>query len=115
MTPAQAALAWLLVNDDIIVIPKTGYRERLKENLSVLDYRLGAQRDEGERTLLIIFNSYHDAVSFTLPSNGGSTGWRHLLDTQDDADDAQESGHNSGEEIEIPGRSLRLLAASEEP
>jgi diketogulonate reductase-like aldo/keto reductase len=33
MTPAQAALAWLLANNDIIVIPKTGHRERLKENI----------------------------------------------------------------------------------
>ena len=33
MTPAQAAIAWLLANDDVIVIPKTGRRERLKENL----------------------------------------------------------------------------------
>ena len=33
MTPAQAALAWLLAKDGVIVIPKTGSRERLKENL----------------------------------------------------------------------------------
>jgi diketogulonate reductase-like aldo/keto reductase len=37
MTPAQAALAWLLAKDDVIVIPKTGRRERLKENLGALD------------------------------------------------------------------------------
>lgn len=36
-TPAQAALAWLLANDDIIAIPKTGKRERLKENVGALD------------------------------------------------------------------------------
>jgi diketogulonate reductase-like aldo/keto reductase len=40
MTPAQAALAWLLANDDVIVIPRTGRRERLKENLVALDHRL---------------------------------------------------------------------------
>ena len=40
MTRAQAALAWLLSHDDVIVIPKTGHRERLKENLGALDYRL---------------------------------------------------------------------------
>ena len=33
MTPVQAAIAWLLAKDDVIVIPKTGRRERLKENL----------------------------------------------------------------------------------
>jgi diketogulonate reductase-like aldo/keto reductase len=37
MTPAQAALAWLLARDDVMVIPKTGRRERLIENLGALD------------------------------------------------------------------------------
>jgi aldehyde reductase len=40
MTPAQAAIAWLLAKDDVIVIPKTGRRERLKENLGALEHRL---------------------------------------------------------------------------
>jgi diketogulonate reductase-like aldo/keto reductase len=40
MTAAQAALAWLLASDDIIVIPKTGRRDRLKENLGALDHPL---------------------------------------------------------------------------
>ncbi len=42
MTPAQAALAWLLARDDVIVIPKTGRRDRLKENLGALDHVLTA-------------------------------------------------------------------------
>jgi diketogulonate reductase-like aldo/keto reductase len=42
MTPAQVALAWLLARDDIIVIPKTGRRERLRENLGALEHTLGA-------------------------------------------------------------------------
>jgi diketogulonate reductase-like aldo/keto reductase len=42
MTSAQVALAWLLASDDVIVIPKTGRRERLKENLGALDYKLTA-------------------------------------------------------------------------
>jgi diketogulonate reductase-like aldo/keto reductase len=40
MTPAQAALAWLLVDDDVIVIPKISRRERLRENLGALEIRL---------------------------------------------------------------------------
>jgi diketogulonate reductase-like aldo/keto reductase len=40
MTPAQAGLAWLLAQDDVIVIPKTGRRDRLKENIGALDHRL---------------------------------------------------------------------------
>ena len=37
MTPSQAALAWLLSKEGVIVIPKTSRRERLKENLGALD------------------------------------------------------------------------------
>lgn len=37
MTASQAALAWLLSKDGVIAIPKTGRRERLKENLGALD------------------------------------------------------------------------------
>jgi diketogulonate reductase-like aldo/keto reductase len=40
MTPARAALAWLLAKDDIIALPKTGRRERLKENVGALDHPL---------------------------------------------------------------------------
>jgi diketogulonate reductase-like aldo/keto reductase len=42
MTPAQAALAWLLANDDIIVIPKCSSRERLDENFGALAQHLSA-------------------------------------------------------------------------
>jgi len=44
LTPAQVALAWLLTNDDVIVIPKTGNRERLKQNLAALDVRFSAEQ-----------------------------------------------------------------------
>jgi diketogulonate reductase-like aldo/keto reductase len=44
MTPAQAALAWLLAQDDIIVIPKTGRRARLKENHGALERPLTAEQ-----------------------------------------------------------------------
>jgi aldehyde reductase len=40
MTTAQAALAWLLAHDDVIVIPKCARRERLRENLGALDHAL---------------------------------------------------------------------------
>ena len=44
MTPAQAALAWLLAKDDMIVIPKTGRRERLQENLKALEVTLSTEQ-----------------------------------------------------------------------
>ncbi len=37
MTPAQAALRWLLAMDDVIVIPKTARADRLAENIAALD------------------------------------------------------------------------------
>ena len=40
MTPAQTALAWLLAKDDVIVIPKTGHRDRLRENAGAMEMRL---------------------------------------------------------------------------
>ena len=40
MTPAQVALAWLLKDDDVIVIPKSSRPEKLKENLGALALRL---------------------------------------------------------------------------
>jgi len=42
LTPTQAALAWLLAKDDVIVIPKTGRRDRLKENRTALERPLNA-------------------------------------------------------------------------
>ena len=40
MTPAQVAIAWLLAQDGVIAIPKTGSRERLEENALALGRRL---------------------------------------------------------------------------
>jgi len=42
MTPAQAALAWLLARDDVIAIPKTANPARLRENVGALEYPLSA-------------------------------------------------------------------------
>jgi len=43
-TAAQAALAWLLAQDGVIVIPKTSRVERLKENLGALELRLSQEQ-----------------------------------------------------------------------
>jgi len=42
LSPAQAALAWLLARDDVIAIPKTARPERLAENRVALDHPLDA-------------------------------------------------------------------------
>jgi len=42
MTPAQAALAWLLAQDEVIVIPKCGNVARMRDNLGSLAHSLDA-------------------------------------------------------------------------
>ena len=50
MTPAQAALAWLLGRDDVIVIPKASHPDRVRENAATRDITLdAAQRAELDR------------------------------------------------------------------
>ncbi|HET7159326.1 MAG TPA: aldo/keto reductase [Burkholderiales bacterium] len=50
MTPAQAALAWLLAADDVIVIPKAATRAHLEHNMAAADIRLtDVQRAELDR------------------------------------------------------------------
>jgi diketogulonate reductase-like aldo/keto reductase len=50
LTPAQLALAWLLANDDVIVIPKSGNRARVTENAAARDFVLtAAHRAELDR------------------------------------------------------------------
>jgi diketogulonate reductase-like aldo/keto reductase len=44
MAPAQAALAWLLAKDGVIAIPKTGNRQRLRENADILTYSYNAEQ-----------------------------------------------------------------------
>ena len=44
MTPAQAALAWLMAAGDIIAIPKTGRRDRMRETLGALDLELSTDQ-----------------------------------------------------------------------
>lgn len=44
MTPAQAALGWLVAREGVIAIPKTSRRERLRENIGALDHPLDADQ-----------------------------------------------------------------------
>ena len=43
MTVAQLMLAWLLRNEQVIVVPKTAQRIHLKENFASLDYSLSVE------------------------------------------------------------------------
>jgi diketogulonate reductase-like aldo/keto reductase len=43
VTPAQLALAWLLHQENVVVIPKAGSPEHVRENAAALDIELSAE------------------------------------------------------------------------
>jgi diketogulonate reductase-like aldo/keto reductase len=44
MQPGQAALAWLLAQNGVMAIPKTGHAARLRENVAAADIELGDEQ-----------------------------------------------------------------------
>lgn len=61
-----------------------------------------------EATMLVVFNAYHDGVSFTLPVCDGGDNWARLIDTAIEAD-APEAAFPPGDTYVIAGRSLLLF------
>ena len=61
-TAAQVALRWLLQND-VIIIPKTVHKERMQENLNLFDFELDADDMQAINTLDTghsLFLDHHD-------------------------------------------------------
>jgi isoamylase len=77
----------------------------------------GIRRRGTDITLLLIFNSYHDVVLFTLPEVVGGRKWQCLIDTnQPTLGDAENGGQDPdlprfefGHEYAVTGRSLLLF------
>ncbi|WP_375465638.1 glycogen debranching protein GlgX [uncultured Methylobacterium sp.] len=68
----------------------------------------GVHRRGGDATLLIMYNAYHDLVSFTLPESVGGSAWTRLLDTN--LPDSQEvASFKSGERYDVTGRSMLMF------
>jgi glycogen operon protein len=57
--------------------------------------------------LLLVVNSYHDAVNFTLPSPAGCAEWTCLLDTN--SPDEEIGAFDPGDRFLVTGRSLLLF------
>jgi isoamylase len=79
------------------------------ETLGTVDETGKAVTDD---TFLILLNSYHDPVGYSLPPTPHNRGWRNVLDTAN-----LESPFSDGPvetAPEIAGRSLRLLRGSRE-
>jgi glycogen operon protein len=73
----------------------------------------GIKQRGQDATLLLIFNSHHEAVPFTLPAAGddlSSASWTLVLDTQLEAPaPAAENQFAAGDVYEVAARSLLLL------
>jgi glycogen operon protein len=69
----------------------------------------GIKRPGSDATVLLIFNSYHDVVNFTLPEISGNDQWACLIDTNAPV---QEEIHNyeSKDQYTVTGRSLLLFS-----
>jgi len=68
----------------------------------------GIRRRGADATVVVILNSYHDGVPFTLPVVPGGLAWRCLIDTnQENGPDATQ--FEFGTEYMVTGRSLLLF------
>jgi diketogulonate reductase-like aldo/keto reductase len=63
MLPAQAALAWLVGQGDVIAIPKTVHPARLRENLAAVDMTLDSEQ---RAELDALFAPPHEAVALEM-------------------------------------------------
>ncbi len=73
----------------------------------------GLHRRGGDATLLIMFNAYHDMVTFTLPETVGGEAWTRLLDTNlPDSQDVESI--RFGTAYDVTGRSLLMFVLKPE-
>jgi glycogen operon protein len=68
----------------------------------------GIRKRGQDVTLLLIMNSYHDLVGFTLPEWTGGKGWERLADTNL-PDEPEQPAFAFGATYEVTGRSLLLF------
>ena len=68
----------------------------------------GIRRAGADVTLLLIFNTHHEAVDFHLPAAPSGSGWLCRLDTSHTLEEAPLQ-RAFGEEHVMEGRSLALL------
>lgn len=72
----------------------------------------GIRKRGQDATVLLIVNSYHDVVSFTLPETPDASGWQLLVDTHiPDTDDL--GRFDFGDQYQVTGRSLLLFLRAE--
>ncbi|HYE50097.1 MAG TPA: glycogen debranching protein GlgX, partial [Azospirillaceae bacterium] len=69
----------------------------------------GIRRPGMDATVLLVMNSYHDMVPFTLPEVAGGSTWHLLLDTN--IPEAEDVGRfETGDTYQVTGRSVLMFA-----
>ena len=69
----------------------------------------GIRRQAGDASLLLVMNSYHDVVKFTLPQLVGGSRWLCMLDTNQ-PERSDTPAFDVGQVYDVTGRSFLLLA-----
>ena len=101
-------------------MPSAQYWQRLTKRISLRTKIISAcssslSRPQSTRlvssdaTLLLVVNSHHDVVLFTLPEIAGANRWYCLLDTND-PDRGEPPDFSSHDRYQVTGRSLVLFA-----
>ena len=69
----------------------------------------GIRKRGEDATLLMILNSFHDAVNFALPESPGGNGWELLVDTNVPDQERKRPSFKFGAHYPATGRSLLLF------
>jgi glycogen operon protein len=70
----------------------------------------GIRQRGQDATILVVFNSYHDVVQFTLPGTTDSAHWLLLIDTNQSNDELIKTAFAPGDVYEVTGRSLLMFS-----
>ncbi|HEU4469839.1 MAG TPA: glycogen debranching protein GlgX [Flavisolibacter sp.] len=62
-----------------------------------------------DKSFYVIFNAYHEALDYKLPSDKYGEEWVKVLDTDEGNIDPEGTLHNAGEVVRVEGRSVVLL------
>jgi glycogen operon protein len=74
----------------------------------------GIRQRGSDATILIVFNSYHDMVKFTLPGSDTNAAWLLMIDTNKGDADPNSQAFTAGDTYDVTGRSLLLFSLAAE-
>jgi len=74
----------------------------------------GIRQRGQDATILIIFNSYHDVVQFTLPGSEEDAAWMLMIDTNQGEEEFSTKAFATGDTYDVTGRSLLMFSLAAE-